>query len=131
MEQLAHIATIAASVAAIGGPTVMMAAGVVPRVGPLRAIMLGLSSRLFLRANPVSQRVQELAKLREAFESRQKDMYSVVTGPKGVGKSCVVNTATEATFGVVTIGVQAATTEVTIVSDFAPSLAATPAQCQI
>ena len=111
MEELAHLLldiTPALKVAiAIGAPTTLMAAGAVPRVGPLRALVLGLSSRLFLRANPVSQRTQEVTSLRSFLASkvRHKDLYSIVAGPKGVGKTCVVDTATAATFGVVSVGV--------------------------
>jgi hypothetical protein len=116
MEELAHLATITASVAAVLAPPAIVA-GVVPRVGPLRALVLGLSSRLFLRANPVSQRTYEVASLRSYLASQIKDLYSIVTGPKGVGKTCVVDTATEARFGVVSVRVPAATPEATIMAE--------------
>ena len=106
MEQLVscrhHHGT--ASVAAVLAPPALIA-GAVPRVGPLRALVLGLSSRIFLRANPVSQRTQEVASLRSFLASKHKDQYGIAAGPKGVGKTCVVDTATEATFGVVSVGV--------------------------
>ncbi len=41
--------------------------GVVPRVGPIRALVFGLRSRFFLRANPTSQRVDEVARVRAAW----------------------------------------------------------------
>ncbi len=117
MEELAHIATINASIAAILAPPAIVAAGVVPRVGPLRALVLGLSSRIFLRANPVSQRTQEIASLRSSLASKNKDLYSIVMGPKGVGKTCVVDTAIEATFGVVSVGVAPGTSHNAILVD--------------
>ena len=123
MEELAHLLldiTPALKVAiAIGAPTTLMAAGAVPRVGPLRALVLGLSSRLFLRANPVSQRTQEVTSLRSFLASkvRHKDLYSIVAGPKGVGKTCVVDTATAATFGVVSVGVAPGTLHNAILAD--------------
>jgi hypothetical protein len=101
MEELEHFATVTASIAAVLAPPAIIAAGVVPRVGPLRAFMLGLSSRIFLRANPVSQRTNEVASLRSYLASQRKGLYSIVAGPKGIGKTCVVDTATEAKFGVV------------------------------
>lgn len=105
-----------ASVAAVLAPPVIVVAGIVPRVSPLRAIMLGLSSRLFLRANPVSQRTQKLAELRAAMpsRSRHKELYSVVMGPKGVGKTCAVDTATEVTLGVVSVVIPPGTSHNTI-----------------
>jgi hypothetical protein len=111
MEQLAHLATIVAAVAGIGGPTAAMALGAVPRVGPGRAFVLGLYTRLFLRARPVSQRSVEVEEVRAALSDIKaldavKDQYVVVAGPKGVGKTCIVETATEKTFGVVSVDVQ-------------------------
>ena len=119
MEELAYLVDITLKVIAIGAPTTLMAAGAVPRVGPLRALVLGLSSRLFLRANPVSQRTQEVTSLRSFLASkvRHKDLYSIVAGPKGVGKTCVVDTATAATFGVVSVGVAPGTLHNAILAD--------------
>ena len=106
MEQLAHIATIGASIAAVAAPPAVVA-GLVPRVGPGRAFVLGLSSRIFLRAKTVSQRTVEVEKMRTALSNANRDQYVVVAGPKGVGKTCIVETATERTFGVVSVYVQA------------------------
>lgn len=100
------MATIVASMAAVAAPPAVVAAGLVPRVGPGRAIMLGLSSRLFLRAETVSQRRVEVEKVRMALSNANKDQYVVVAGSKGVGKTCIVETVTERTFGVVSVDVQ-------------------------
>ena len=116
MEQLAHIATIVASMAAVAAPPAVVA-GLVPRVGPGRAFVLGLSSRIFLRAKTVSQRTVEVEKMRTALSNANRDQYVVVAGPKGVGKTCIVETATERTFGVMSVRVPAATAEHTIMAN--------------
>ena len=116
MEQLAHIATIGASIAAVAAPPAVVA-GLVPRVGPGRAFVLGLSSRIFLRAKTVSQRTVEVEKMRTALSNANRDQYVVVAGPKGVGKTCIVETATERTFGVMSVRVPAATAEHTIMAN--------------
>ena len=72
MEQLAHIATIVASMAAVAAPPAVVA-GLVPRVGPGRAFVLGLSSRIFLRAKTVSQRTVEVEKMRTALSNANRD----------------------------------------------------------
>ena len=43
--------------------------------------------------------------MRSFLASAHKDHYIIVAGPKGVGKTCVVDTATEAMFGVVSVEV--------------------------
>jgi hypothetical protein len=116
MEELAHLATIMASFAALAAPPAIVA-GVVPRVVPLRAFVLGLSSRLFLRAKRVLQRTQEVALLRKAMTTEQQEMYTIVAGPKGVGKTCVVQTATEKMYGVVSVNVQPGLPQKEILSD--------------
>lgn len=116
MEQLVHMASISTQVTiAVALPAA--AAGLVARVGPGRALVLGLYTRLFLRANPVSQRTVEVERVRRALSIVGRDYYVVVAGPPGVGKTCVVKTATEKTFGVVSVRVAAATAEHTIVND--------------
>ena len=60
------------------------AIGLVPRLGPMRAIVLGLSTR-FRRAQDVSQRTNEARTLSSMLSTVQKDQYVVVSGPKGVG----------------------------------------------
>lgn len=81
MESLAQVVGLIASFAAIVAPP---AVGLVPRVGPLRALALALTSR-FRRAQDVSQRTDELQTLRRMLSTVQKDQYVVVSGPKGVG----------------------------------------------
>ena len=83
METLLHVASIVASWAAIAAPPAI-AIGLVPRLGPMRAIVLGLSTR-FRRAQAVSQRAAEVRTLSTMLSTVQRDQYVVVSGPKGVG----------------------------------------------
>ena len=73
--------------------------GLIPRIGPGRAAWIALRSRLISSKNPQSIRTADIKRLTEAIQSNcfaQK--YIVVTGPKGVGKSCLVDTVTNSTF---------------------------------
>ena len=112
METQAHITSIVASVAAFAA-----ALGVVPRLGPGRALALGLASRLFRRAAVASARTADVAVLRSLLAASCRGQYIVVAGPKGVGKSCAVASATQLTSGVVTVRVPAGTSEPAILSD--------------
>ena len=86
MDSLSHVISIIASLAAIAAPPAAFAIGLVPRLGPLRAIVLGLSTRLrFKRAQDASQRVNDVHTLRNMLSTVQRDQYVVVTGPKGIG----------------------------------------------
>jgi hypothetical protein len=109
METLSHVAGIVASFVAITAPSAA-ALGLAPRLGPLRAIVFALGTR-FERAPKVTQRTTELRTLRSMLSTVQRDQYVVVSGPKGVGKSCMVDTALQYTFGVVAIRVPAGTSE--------------------
>jgi hypothetical protein len=109
METLSKVVGIVASLAAIAAPPAF-AVGLVPRVGPMRAIVLALSTR-FRRAPEVSQRANELRDLRSMLSTVQKNQYVVVCGPKGVGKTCLVDTALQHTAGVVSVRVVAGTND--------------------
>ena len=115
MESLSHVVAIVASFAAIAAPSAA-ALGVAPRVGPMRAIVLALSTR-FRRAPEVSQRANELRDLRSMLSTVQKDQYVVVSGPKGVGKTCLVDTALQRTAGVVSVRVVAGTSDKEIMAE--------------
>ena len=81
METLSYVASIVAPFAAVVAPP---AFGLVPRVGPLRAIVLALSTR-FKGTQDISQRTNEVHDLRKMLSNLQKQQYVVVSGPKGVG----------------------------------------------
>ena len=108
------MAGIVASWAAIATPTAI-AIGMVPRLGPMRAIVLGLSTR-FRRAQGVSQR-PEVRTLRTMLSTVHRDQYVVVSGPKGVGVTCMVDTALQCTAGVVNVRVPAGAGEDEILAD--------------
>ena len=116
METFQHIVTIVAPFFAVAVPTAAVF-GVVPRIGPGRAFGLAIFPRLFLRAKRTSQRTEDVSNLRNWLSKAQEDQYIIVGGPKGVGKTCIVETATQATFGVVTVRVPAGTSEKEIKSD--------------
>ena len=82
METLSHVVSIVASLAAIAVP--LAALGLAPRVGPMRAIVLALSTR-FRRARELSQRATEVQTLRGMLSTVQESQYVVVSGPKGIG----------------------------------------------
>jgi hypothetical protein len=87
LDAAAYAASIAASVtavtAAVAAPTAA-GLGALPRAGPLRALVLGASTKLpFLRpAHITSQRVEECKALAAAVKAQSTSQYIVVTGPK-------------------------------------------------
>ncbi len=83
METLSHAASLVASFAAVAAPPAA-AFGLMPRVGPLRAIVLALSTR-FKGTQDISQRTKEVLNLRNKLSKLLKEHYVVVSGPKGVG----------------------------------------------
>lgn len=108
MEDLSHAASIFVSLSALLSPAVAAAAGVVPRVGPGRALILGLTSR-FLRSYPPTQRSADAKSLSVMIKSAASDNYIVVTGPKGVGKTRLFNSVVGNYFGVIQLSVAPAT----------------------
>ena len=60
-------------------------ASLLPRLGPGRALTLGLSSR-FSRATRVSQRAPELLVLQRLLAQRHRCNHIMVYGPAGVGE---------------------------------------------
>ena len=83
MESFSHVVGIVTSLAAIAAPPAAFAV-LVSRLGPMRAMVLGLSTR-FRRVQNVSQRANEVHTLRSMLSTVQEDQYVVVSGPKGVG----------------------------------------------
>jgi hypothetical protein len=91
MELAAHALSSAASLATISATIVGGAAlaGKVPRAGPLRALVLGFTSRFgpLVKGATVSQRDTEVERLRASLAASGVDQFVVVNGPKGVGES--------------------------------------------
>ena len=101
---VAATATAVGTVMAMAAP-VVMGLGLVPRAGPGRAFTLALRSRFAPRPSPVSARVDEVAALHKMLAPTEPARYAVVLGPKGVGKTCVVQAALQRTCGVVVVQV--------------------------
>ena len=117
LEEFANVLTILAefkTLIGVGATSFSLIAGTgfAPRVGPMRAFVLALRSKFRASANPFTNRDSELKRLRSLMGvtvnlckvvSRQQ--YVVVFGHNGFGKSCLVNSATSRTCGVVRIEV--------------------------
>ena len=87
-----------------GGLVLGSVAGFIPRVGLGRAISLGWRS-YFKTTNPLSVRKSEIKKLSNLLLSMEKGSYIAVTGGKGIGKSCLIDTTLNHHLGVVKISV--------------------------
>ena len=79
-------------------------AGVIPRVGLVRALSLGFKSYL-KTIYPLSVRASEIKQLNESILTMKKGSYITVTGGKGNGKTCLIDTALNRHLGVVKISV--------------------------
>ena len=79
-------------------------AGVIPRVGLVRALSLGFKSYL-KTIYPLSVRASEIKQLNDSILRMKKGSYIVVTGEKGNGKTCLIDTALNRHLGVVKISV--------------------------
>ena len=78
----------------IGGGLALISsfiAGVIPRVGLVRALSLGFKS-YFKATYPLSVRKSENKQLNDSILQMRKGSYIVVTGEKGNGKTCLINT---------------------------------------
>ncbi|KAI9341955.1 hypothetical protein BDR26DRAFT_836684 [Obelidium mucronatum] len=95
---------VGASVGVIGAASF---AQVVPRIGPVRAGWVAVRSR-FLQSRPIqSVRTTELNLLRKDISRKTwGQKYIVVTGEKGVGKSCLIDSAVYKTCGVIRVTAQ-------------------------
>ena len=79
-------------------------AGVIPRVGFVRALSLGFNS--YFKTNyPLSIRASEIKQLNNSILRMKKGSYITVTGGKGNGKTCLINTTLNRHLGVVKISV--------------------------
>jgi hypothetical protein len=100
------------------GGTVVSAAGLVPRIGPGRAVWIALRSRFAFKPNPESLRFAEIKLLRSKIVDKDiGQSYLVVTGEKGVGKTCLMNTVTSKTAGVIKVEAQPRHSEDTIIKN--------------
>jgi hypothetical protein len=89
------------------GGVVVSAAGLIPRIGPGRAVWIALRSRFAFKSVPESLRLAEINLLKRKIADKDFGQgYLVVTGEKGVGKSCLLNTVTSKTAGVIKVKAQ-------------------------
>ena len=91
------------SVGTFGG-LALSSAGVIPRVGLVRALSLGFKSYL-KTTYPLSVRASEIKQLNNSILQMEKGSYIVVTGGKGNGKTCLIDTTLNRHLGVVKINV--------------------------
>ncbi len=82
---------------ALGGSIVIQFG---PKLGPLRALILALRSKVSFAPERYSQRTTDVAKLRSIIERLPKDDFIRVYGEKGVGKSTIIDTAVAHRVGV-------------------------------
>ena len=112
LEHAANVATVIATLAAVSTG---------PAVG--RALALALRSRLARAPSPQSARSADVLALHKTLADTSSRRYVVVQGPKGVGKTCVVQTALQRTCGVVVVKVEPGEREGAIVSSALASIA--------
>ena len=79
-------------------------AGVIPPVGLVRALSLGFRS-YFKTTYPLSVRASEIKQLNDSILRMKKGSYITVTGGKGNGKTCLIDTTLNGHLGVVKISV--------------------------
>ena len=96
------VSTGAAVGTAVG--TVIVTVRYIARFGPLGAIRLGMK-RTIPRSSPTSTRTGDVHRLQDKLKhvARSRERYIVIRGPKGVGKSVLVNTALRDIWGVVEV----------------------------
>ena len=87
-----------------GGLALVSAAGVLPRVGLVRALSLGFKS-YFETTYPLSVRKSEIKHLNYLILRMKKGSYITVIGGKGNGKTCLIDTTLNHHLGVVKISV--------------------------
>ena len=90
----------------------------IPRIGPGRAVWIGLRSRFAGKPIPESLRLAEIKLLRTMVADKDfGQSYLVVTGEKGVGKTCLLNTVTSKTAGVIKLEAQPRHSQDTIIEN--------------
>ena len=77
----------------------------VKKVGLVRALTLGWRSAIKM-TYPLSVRTAEIDALKESLQSLQQGQYVTVLGRKGSGKSRLIDTALNRTYGVIKTSVR-------------------------
>lgn len=104
-ETISNVANVK-TILGIGGFFGLVATGALPRIGFGRAINLGLQSKLFPSFRTKSVRKQDIQKMSDALSTLSDGEYIVITGAKGVGKTCMIGTALSGKLGVVFMDVR-------------------------
>jgi hypothetical protein len=100
------------------GGLVVSAAGLLPRLGPGRAAWIALHSRFAFKPVPESLRLVEIKQLKRKIAGKDFSQgYLVVTGEKGVGKTCLLNAVTSKTPGVIKVKAQSGHDQDTIIKN--------------
>ncbi len=98
--------------------TLIAATGLLPRIGPGRAAFVALRTRFGFRPNHESIRVAEIKLLRSMITAKPVSQgYVVITGQKGVGKTCLLHTVISKTPGVIEVEALASQNEQTIIKN--------------
>ena len=87
-----------------GGLALISGAGVIPCVGLVRALSLGFKS-YFKTTYPLCVRKSDINKLSDSLLWMEQGDYITVTGGKGIGKTCLIDTTLNRHLGVVKISV--------------------------
>ena len=87
-----------------GSLALISASGIIPRVGLVRALSLGFKS-YFKTTYPLSAMKSDINKLSDLLLWMKKGSYITVTGVKGNGKTCLIDTTLNRHLGVVKISV--------------------------
>jgi putative protein kinase ArgK-like GTPase of G3E family len=78
----------------------LSAVGIAPKVGVGRSLILALKSTLSFKSTPSARKV-DMKILSQNLNTLSDGTYILVTGGKGFGKSCLIQTALHRKFGVI------------------------------
>ena len=104
LKDIASFVADSKAILGVGAGGLALVAGFIPRVGLVRALSLGFKS-YFKTTYPLSVRKSEIKQLNESILRMKKGSYIAVTGGKGNGKTCLIDTALNRHLGVVKISV--------------------------
>jgi hypothetical protein len=90
----------------LAGVATLSSAGFFPRFGFGRAIVLGQSLFPRKKLEVKSIRIKEIGELKKQIAAIRSGRYLVVTGGKGYGKSCLIETALHNLRSVINISVR-------------------------
>jgi len=79
---------------------VLSAVGITPKVGVGRSIILALKPTISFLSTPSARKV-DMKILTENIATLSDGRYILVTGGKGLGKSCLIQTTLHRKFGVI------------------------------